>query len=123
MFDLRSNQMSVVAGADLSPASCRFHAITINGTIAANTALAFGVLRNTPKLGEFASIVYEGITKVSVGAAVTTPGYPLTITASGWFIAASSGGSHVGRILAAANSGDTAAALLDFTQVAQWAGA
>lgn len=115
-------QWTVQATDDLSIAGARFKAITLGGAIAATTSRAAGVLMTSTRSGEFASAIYEGVAKVIAGAAVTTLGYPLTITTSGFFIAASSGGSSCGRALAAAASGDLIPAFVDFTTVPAWPG-
>jgi len=115
-------QLTVTATDDLSIAGARYKAITLGGAIAASTSRAAGVLITSTRSGEFASAIYEGFVKVIAGATVTTLGYPLTITTSGFFIAASSGGSHCGRALAAAASGDLIPAFVDFTTVPAWPG-
>lgn len=121
---------NVSATEDLS-GNVLHKAVTISGTIAATPALAIGVLRSKGVVGQQVAAVYKGITKVIVGAAVTTPGYPITITTSGFFIAATaaaSGGTlgtgHIGRLLntAAVASGDLVPALVDFTTKPPYAG-
>lgn len=114
--------MTVTAAQDLTVADCLYHAISLAGTIVGSTSRVAGVLRMKASSGQQASVVYEGLTKVMAGAAVTTLGYPLTVTASGWFIAASSGGAQVGRALAAAASGDLIPAMVDFNTIPAWPG-
>lgn len=114
--------MTVTAAQDLTVADCLYHAISLAGTIVGSTSRVAGVLRMKASSGQQASVVYEGLTKVMAGAAVTTLGYPLTVTASGWFIAASSGGAQVGRALAAAASGDLIPAMVDFNTIPAWTG-
>jgi hypothetical protein len=114
--------MTVTAAQDLTVADALYHAVTLAGTIAANTSRVAGVLRFKASSGQQASVIYQGIAKVMAGAAVTTLGYPLTVTASGWFIAASSGGAMVGRALTAAASGDLLSAHVDFQNVPAWPG-
>jgi len=118
----RTELMTVTAAQDLTVADALYHAVTLAGTIAANTSRVGGVLRYRASSGQQASLIYEGIAKVMAGAAVTTLGYPLTVTASGWFIAASSGGASVGRALSAAASGDLIPALVDFSNIVAWGG-
>lgn len=113
---------NVLAAQDLTVADCIYHAVTFGGTIAPSTSRVAGVLRSKAKSGEQVSVVYQGITKVMAGAAVSTLGYPLTVTASGWFIAASSGGPTVGRALATAASGDLIPAFVDFMTIPAWPG-
>jgi hypothetical protein len=114
--------MTVTAAQDLTVADALYHAVTLAGTIAANTSRIAGVLRFKASSGQQASVIYQGIAKVMAGAAVTTLGYPLTVTASGWFIAASSGGAMVGRALSAAASGDLFPAAVDFKAIPAWPG-
>jgi hypothetical protein len=114
--------MTVTAAQDLTVADALYHAVTLAGTIAANTSRVGGVLRYRASSGQQASLIYQGIAKVMAGAAVTTLGYPLTVTASGWFIAASSGGAAVGRALTAAASGDLLSAHVDFQNITAWPG-
>ncbi len=89
----------VAAGEDLS--SVQWRAVNISGTLAATPALALGLLMNKPDAsGEDASLIYMGRSKFAAGGAITAGG-PITVTTSGWLIAAAvvSGGSTrvVGR--------------------------
>jgi hypothetical protein len=118
----KTELMTVTAAQDLTVADALYHAVTLAGTIAANTSRVGGVLRYKASSGQQASLIYQGIAKVMAGGAVTTLGYPLTVTASGWFIAASSGGAMVGRALAAAASGDLIPAAVDFKSIPAWPG-
>lgn len=120
--DLAYKAFPVAATEDLSDPSRRFKAVNIGGTIAASANLAGGILRNAPKSGETAELIFEGITKVLAGAAVSTLGFPLTITTSGFIIAASSGGASIGRALETCSSGDLVQAMVDFTNLGFWRG-
>lgn len=120
--DLKYQAMPVVAGADLDTAASLFKAVTLGGTIAASPNLAAGILRHGGKTGEHLSVIYEGITKVLVGAAINTVGFPLTVTTSGFIIAASSGGASIGRALTTAASGDLVQAAVDFKTIGFWRG-
>jgi len=122
---------NVTATEDLTANSAMYHAVSIAGTIAATPALAIGVLRGKAILGAQAPVVIHGITKVMVGAAITTPGYPITVTTSGWFIAATAAASggpvgtgHIGRLLTtgAVASGDLVTAFVDFATKPMWGG-
>ena len=117
-------QMTVQAGQDLTADSVLFKGLSLNGTIlAAAGHLAAGVLRSKVSSGGHASVVYQGITKVDVGAAVSTIGFPLKLTTSGWFTVAASGdGVVVGRALATASSGDRVKAYVDFTKLGFFGG-
>lgn len=117
-FDL----LTVTAAQDLTVADCLYHAVSLAGTIVGSTSRVAGVLRSKCTSGQQASVVYQGLAKVMAGAAVTTLGYPLTVTASGWFIAASSGGATIGRALTAAASGDLIPAMVDFNTIPAWPG-
>lgn len=109
--------IQVTAGADLDGEDVKFKAVTLAGTIAATPLLAAGILYHGAKNSEQLSVAYEGVFKALFGAAVNTVGYPLTVTTSGWVIAASSGGATIGRSRATVASGDLATAFFDFTQL------
>jgi hypothetical protein len=53
---------------------------------------------------------------------VTTLGYPLTITTSGYLIACASGGTAVGRSLDVAGSGDLFRVAVNFISPFAWGG-
>lgn len=114
----------VTAGQDLSVASTKHKVVTVGGTIAGTLSQAIGILRSSSPTGSQASVVIRGITKAVAATAITTPGYPLTVTGSGFLAACASGGGHIGRYLgtAACASGDLIPVAVDFTQVAAWAG-
>lgn len=115
------NLRTVTAGQDLL-IEAQYKAITLAGTIAANTSRVAGILWAYGKTNEQVSYVYEGDTKVKVGAAVSTLGWPLKIAASGFLTPAASGDVHVGRAMATAASGDIVNALVDFKTLAPWPG-
>lgn len=105
----------IQAGQDLTADSVMHHAISIvAGTITAVPRAAGGVLKTKVNSGNNAAIVYDGITKVAVGAAVSTAGWPLTITTSGWFTVSASGDFVVGRSLGTAASGSLLEAFVNF---------
>ena len=108
---------AIVAGEDLS-GDVLYRAISYGGTITGTNALGrqAGVLVSKGKSGERVSYAYEGEVKVRAGAAITTPGYAITVTGSGWFVAATSGGMAIGRYLgdAACASGDIVPAFVNF---------
>ncbi|CAB4164986.1 hypothetical protein UFOVP820_1, partial [uncultured Caudovirales phage] len=107
----------ISAAEDLSVAGAKYKAVTLNGTIAQSAVRAFGILKYGASSGGNASVVYEGLTKGFVGAAVSTLGWPLTVAASGWLVAANSGQQAVGRCLAVVASGDIAPVAVDFKSV------
>lgn len=111
----------VVATEDLTPA--KYKAITLNGTIAQaadRPARAIGICRFVVTSGGHTGAIYHGVTKAYVGAAVTTPGWPLMVANSGWLVLATSGSPSCARFLGttAAASGDLAPVMVDFTNVA-----
>jgi hypothetical protein len=114
--------MTVAATADLDADAVKFKAVTLSGTIAATSNLAAGILRHGAKNGGHVSVVYRGITKVLAGAAVSTVGFPLTVTTSGFIIAASSGGASIGRAIDTCASGDLVRAHVDFANIGFWRG-
>jgi hypothetical protein len=119
----------VQATADLSAQASRFRAVSINGAlVAAATAAgasgqAIGILQSSARSGDLATYVYEGITKVVAGAAVSTLGFPVMVGSNGYIFAANSGFSHVGRALEVAASGDLFQAMVDFSNLPLWSGA
>lgn len=116
--ELDFKALQIVAGADLDTAASRFKAVTIGGTIAASVNYqAAGILRHGGKTGEALSVVYEGITKVMAGAAITSGGMQLKITTSGFIIAAVSGDLSIGRALSFCASGDLVQAFVDFKNI------
>jgi hypothetical protein len=120
--DIDFKMLQVQAGADLSGEGSKFKAITIGGTIAAGPNLAAGILRHGAQQGANVSLAYHGVTKVLAGAAVSTVGFPLKVTTSGWIIAAASGDVSIGRALATAASGDLVQAFVDFVSLGYWHG-
>jgi hypothetical protein len=118
----RQNLWSVQATEDLSVATARFHAVSLAGLVVASVSRVGGILVTSARSGERVSLVYEGVAKVAAGGAVSTLGYPLKITTSGWLIVAASGDQHVGRALATCASGDLVEAFVDFMTLPAWAG-
>lgn len=116
--DLKYSALPIVAGADLDTPASRFKAVTIGGTIAASVDYAAaGILRHGGKTGETLSVIYEGITKVLAGAAITSGGLQLKITTSGFIIAAVSGDLSIGRSLSFCSSGELVQAFVDFKNI------
>ncbi len=117
---------AIAAGEDLVGADVLYRCISYGGTITGTNAPGrqAGVLVSKGKSGEAVSYVTQGEVKVRAGAAITTPGYPITATGSGWFTAASSGGMAIGRYLGtgACASGDIVTALVNFQSPGYFAG-
>jgi hypothetical protein len=113
--DNKFSEYTIVAGANLDTPASRFKAVTIAGTIAAAVdSNAAGILRHGGKTGESLGVIYEGITKVLAGAAITSGGLPIKITTSGFIISAVSGDLTIGRSLSFCASGDLVQAFVDF---------
>ena len=106
---------SIVAAADLRAEGFHFKAVTLNGTVAGANQLAAGILRTGNVASGHLSVVYSGLTKALVGGAVSTVGFPLKITTSGFLIACASGDTSIGRLGdRTASSGDLAEVSVDF---------
>lgn len=118
----RQNAWTVNAAEDLSVATARFHAVSFGGLVVANTSRALGILVTSARSGERISAVVEGVVKAAVSGAVSTLGYPLKITTSGWLTVAASGDPMVGRAAATCASGDLVEAFVDFHTIPAWPG-
>ena len=103
----------------------QYHAIALSdGLRAADGQQASGIIKNKPRSGEAATVTISGESFFFAGGAVTTPGYPLTVNASGTFeawTAPSSGASNyaIGTAKAAVSSGAVGTGLFDFTTPVQ----
>lgn len=106
--DLTGMQYRVVRGDGAGLTNvCSQTAVTSLGP-----QIAMGVLQTNPKSGGAASVAYNGLSKVVVGAAVTANGLA-THNSSGQAIDAVSGAVVIGRFLdAPANAGELASILL-----------
>ena len=116
--------LQLIASQDLIANAGQFKVVTFAGAISADNTKAAGILwaPNVQSMG--ISVVYEGVIKAYVGAAVGTVGYGLKCTTSGYLIAASSGDTTVGRMLdATAASGDIARVFVDFQSLGYWTSA
>lgn len=116
-IEQRVSHITVTAGQDLTPQAVLHKAVSVNGTIAANPRDAVGLLKTHGLTGEGVRVADSGIIKGVAGAAVTTPGFPVTVTASGFLIAAPVGSATIGKAYAAAASGDLIPILADFANV------
>ena len=119
---IREETLQVVATEDLSAAAMRYKAVTYAGTIAADNKRPAGIMKYGANSGSAATIIVEGITKADVTGTVTTIGWPLKATTSGWLTAAASGDQVIGRALTAAASGDRVALTLDGKAPSAWGG-
>jgi len=118
----RQNKWPIVATEDLSVATARYHAVSFAGLVVGSSSRAAGILVTSARSGERVSVVYEGIAKAAIGGTVTTLGYPLKITTSGWLVVAASGDATCGRATVACASGDLAEVMVDFMTVPAWTG-
>lgn len=124
-----SRSYNVLATSDLSAQATRFRAITLNGvvvptaTAAGASAQAAGILTSSSRSGELATYVYDGLTKMVAGAAISTLGFPIMVGSLGFIFAASSGASHIGRTLEVAASGDLFMGHVNFQSLPLWSGA
>lgn len=114
----------VTAAEDLSTAAMRYKAVTIAGTIAGNVKNVAGLLKFGANSGGFAGVIIAGITKADCAIAISTPGWGLKATTSGWLTAAASGDQIVGRYMGqtATASGDRIPIWLDAMGVGFWTG-
>lgn len=113
---IKETILAVRAAADLS--GFKYRAVTLGGLVAAAPGLAAGLLKYGCTSGYDASVIIDGITKGQIGAAISTVGYPLTVTTSGFLVAATSGQQTIGRALATGASGDLIEVAVDFNQLA-----
>jgi hypothetical protein len=97
---------TIVAGADLS--GCQYTGVKFDGTLGGTSPDFEGILQNKPKSGEHATVCFEGITKALVGSGGGVAGIKMSVTTSGYFTQALSGGHAVGRCIIAAASGGLA---------------
>jgi hypothetical protein len=122
--ELYNSSIAVVATEDLTGA--KHKAVLIAGTIAqaASYKMAAGICKTAPGSGYNTQVVLEGVTKVYMGAVVTTPGWPLKVANSGFLTPCASGDMAVGRYLgtAACASGDIVEAGIDFRNLSFWGG-
>lgn len=84
------------------------------GDFAANGKEATGILQYGCDSGQYATVGYFGRMKATAGAAVTSADTLLTITASGYAIAATSGSWCVGKTCEAMTSGMIFTGLFNF---------
>ncbi len=93
--------LTVTAGQDLT--GHLYKAVTLAGTVAANTLVAQGILDNNAPNGAHATLAYKGQMKAYAGAAINS-GAQVGVTASGFLITVT-GSAYVGIALASASSG------------------
>ena len=118
-YEIPVLQYSLVAGADLS--AKQFYGVTIDSNgqavVAGVGTVIAGVLQNKPVSGGEAAIMALGITKMSAGGALATPGVNVGVDSTGRVkaitLGAGSGTSMIGILLTAAGAaGDLVSVLL-----------
>ncbi len=110
----RRFETTLVAGEDLNTAGHRYHAIALDDAKLGNNGReTAGILLNKPKSGESLTLGYFGEMKFPAGAGLSA-GNKLTVTTSGWFIAAASGSWIVGKVKSAVTSGSLGVGLFNF---------
>jgi len=121
---IREEILQVTAAEDLSTAAMRYKVVTWGGTIAANVKQMAGILKFGANSGGVASVVVEGYTKGDCAIAISTAGWPLKATTSGWLTAAASGDQVLGRYIGqvATASGDRIPIGLDARALGFWTG-
>lgn len=105
----------VAAVDDWSQAAALHKVVNHDGTFAADYTRAAGVLKSKGKAGQLCRVAYLGAVKAFAGAAITTPGAPLTATTSGFLAVATHTQPYLGRLAATSapcNSGDLVTILL-----------
>lgn len=105
-------KIPVAAGEDLSGA--QYAAVEIDGTVAPGLDAARGILQNKPQSGEAATLTVMGRSKYKAGGTIAINNR-LTVSASGFITAASSGDPSCGYTLAAVASGGIAEGVFDFS--------
>ncbi len=76
-------KLSIVAGENLSGA--QYRAVEVDGTIAANSGVAIGLVQNKPRSGEHAEVAFMGHMKGLAGDDITAAAR-LMITTSGYLL-------------------------------------
>jgi hypothetical protein len=112
---MQTFETTIQVTEDLNASTAQYHAIALNdGKLAANGSEASGIIQNKPKNTEAAEIVYLGESRFAAGGAVNA-GAKLTVTTSGWVIAAPGSGYYiVGRAKAAVTSGSIGIGFFNF---------
>lgn len=103
----------LVSGANLSVAAKQFTAVIMNTTnntiVGAGAGVqALGIIQNTPVIGEEASVMMAGVSKVVAGTGGLTAGDKWTPEADGDAVAAAIGDRICGTVLQGASAGGIA---------------
>ena len=93
--------ITLAAGADLSTSQFTFVSVDANGAaVAASTGgSAFGVLQNKPTLGQAASIMVNGVSKMIVAGSTLSAGDVVGVGANARPAPLAAGNYAVGRVV------------------------
>lgn len=116
-IEQRVQYLNILAGEDMTVAGKLHKAVTMNGTIAANARDVVGFAKSKAPIGTGLRIADTGVVKVFAGAAVSTVGFPVTVTTSGFVIASPVGSASIGKSFTTANSGDLFPILADCANI------
>jgi len=109
-YEEKIETVTMIAGADLSAASNQYLFVKTNTTakqvvLCGDGEDAFGVLQDTPALGEATCIAIGGVTKVKLGGTVAA-GAAVSSGASGVANTSANGDYMLGTALAGGASGE-----------------
>ncbi len=108
-FEIPGFAFTLPAATDLSTNQYRFMAIDTNGDVGlpATTATAIlGVLQNKPTVaGQAASIMINGISKITAPASTVAEGDIVQASTLGQAVAHATGGNAIGRIVGGSSGG------------------
>lgn len=107
---------TIKAGADYRAVGLYHAFAVVDGQLAANAEEASGILLSKPNTNEFATVGYHGELKFAAGAAIAKGG-KITVTTSGYFIAADSHDTVIGEAKLAVTSGSIGTGFFQFASV------
>jgi hypothetical protein len=97
----------MVAGEDLSGAQFCFVTISADMTVIKcnDTAKPFGILQNNPSLGEQATVMNDGVSKIKIGSSAMVAGDNVSSSNTGTAVASTTGDYVTGTIIVGASAG------------------
>lgn len=108
---------TIVAANDFRVANALYKVVNEAGNFcAADDAFGAGVALSQPNSGQHLAIGRLGIFKAYIGAAINSSGTRVSLAASGFLAAATSGDTGVGATLETGASGDLVRCFLNFAQ-------
>jgi len=121
---IREEMIQVTTSEDVSAPGFRYKGLTWAGAVAQDNKRPAGIMKFGATSGGIASVILEGITKGDTASAITTAGWPVKFTTSGWLTAAASGDQVIGRYIGqtAAASGDRIPVVVDGKCLSFWSG-